>query len=327
MVGDRPALTVLETRGQALEAVHPVSAVVFGPEGVVLRVGPDQATTWRSAAKPFQLEASLSLLSPASVAALEARDLALGAASHSAQSDHVRGVRSLMERLGVPEGALRCGGHPPGHPASAEALVRSGSSPSPVHNNCSGKHTFMLAAQQAAGAPLADYLSAASPIQRRIAALVSELTGEPASTVVDGCSAPCFVLSLEGMARAWAQLALAFAQPDSGPRHRIARALHAEPWWMSGDQRLDHDLVRAARAPLLSKVGAAGLLCLALPEQGLGVALKIATGSDAVRPVAAQAVLSRLAPDLVPEHPFTAHKQVRNVVGSEVGARHAEWST
>lgn len=321
-------LTLTELRGHATEAVHAVAAAVVDASGhAVLTVGEPCTTTWRSAAKPFQLEASLSLLPAELAASLDPRALALGAASHSAQAAHVAGVRALMQRVGVDEAALGCGAHAPVHVASAETLLRAGQRPAPIHNNCSGKHTVMLAAHAATrgDAPLSAYLDPASPLQRHIAALVAERTGETGLTwVTDGCGAPCFVLSLAGMARAWAQLASAF--DADAPLGRIGRALHAEAWWMSGDGRLDLELVSAAMEPLVSKVGAAGVLCLALPRRGLGIALKVLSGSDAVRPLAAQALLERVAPGLVPAAPFAPHHLVRNVAGAVVGERRFDWS-
>ena len=52
-------LTILRTRGAALESEHPISAVLCDPTGQVQqRIGEPMVTTWRSAAKPFQLESN-----------------------------------------------------------------------------------------------------------------------------------------------------------------------------------------------------------------------------------------------------------------------------
>ena len=91
------------------------------------------------------------------------------------------------------------------------------------------------------------------------------------------------------------------------------------PYLVSGTDRLDLQLARGAQEPLITKVGAAGLLGLALPERGLGIALKTHAGNDSARAPAAEAILEAAAPGAWrrPE-PWTP-TEVRNVVGDLVG--------
>ncbi|MFT7624876.1 MAG: L-asparaginase II, partial [Myxococcota bacterium] len=199
-VRDVRPLLIRAHRGPGLEAEHPVSAVLSDTTGRVLRsIGPDMTTTWRSAAKPFQLEGSLSLLPPATRQALDAVDLSLGAASHSAQPAHIERVRDLMRRLGVTEDQLQCGGHWPMHTESTHALLRGEGHCTAIHNNCSGKHAFMVAAAQNDGADT-DYLDPNHPVQRAIRDRVERYSGHPTDDLgTDGCGAPCFVLPLSAM--------------------------------------------------------------------------------------------------------------------------------
>jgi L-asparaginase II len=325
------ALYVEQWRGSALEASHGVAACVCTAEGeVVLEVGPPTETTWRSAAKPFQLEASLSCLPAELLAPLTRADLSLGAASHSGEPPHVTRVRALLAHFGLSETALRCGGHWPVHGPSAQQLMAAGvSDPLPIHNNCSGKHTFMLAAAHALGAPHG-YLDPAHPLQQRIWALLDQRTlGGVRTAVVDGCGAPCFVVSLRGMATAWAQAALALDEPARfGQGDRLCdvmRAMRAEPWWMSGTGRLDWLLSTHSERPLVSKVGAEGLLCVALPPYG--IAIKVLSGADTARPAAALAILERVAPGVLNPDALAECNQVRNVAGKLVGHRSARWGS
>ena len=323
---------VIERRDTGIDAEHAFVAVLCGPDGHVLRaIGPGARTAWRSAAKPFQLEVALSALPPSLTSGLDDRDLALGAASHSGQPAHVERVRELGRRLGASEGELRCGAHPPVHEASAGALWREGKLAEPIHNNCSGKHTFMVAATAALGDPGGDYRRPDSPYQARLRARVAEVTGLPVRdvlTAVDGCGVPCFSLSLTAMATAYARLSEAMARTGE-PGHagtwlgRIGWAMQREPWWMSGDGRLDLDLVRGATEPIVSKVGAAGLHCIAIPGRGLGLAVKVLSGSDVARPVALELALARWLPGLVPGNVFQEARTIRNVVGDIVGGREA----
>ena len=95
---------------------------------------------------------------------------------------------------------------------------------------------------------------------------------------VDGCGAPVLALSLSGLARAI--LACVDAAPDTEQR-RVADAMRAHPELVSGTGRDDAGLMRAVPG-LLSKVGAEGVLAVAVPGAG-AVALKIDDGAARAR--------------------------------------------
>ena len=89
-----------------------------------------------------------------------------------------------------------------------DALIRAGTGPCQYHNNCSGKHTSMLAFAKMRGLSLDNYLSPAHPIQQDILKTLSEMCNLDVQEIqlgVDGCSAPNFALPLFnaalGMAR------------------------------------------------------------------------------------------------------------------------------
>ena len=318
-------LSVVEVRGGVFEAEHPVAAVLVDARGEVLhRSGAPVETTLRSSGKPFQLLASLSAQPDAFVASLSERDLALGAASHSAQPGHIEALVDLLARLKVPAEALECGAHAPMHAASGEALLAAGRRPQVLHNNCSGKHAFMVAAARAQGWP-DDYRSPGHPLQQRISAVLERVFGgPPAAPVVDGCGAPCWVGELAVFGRGWASLAAAMADPDARLGH-IGWALHRNPWWMSGDGRIDHHVVSSASEEVVSKEGAAGLLCVALPRRQQALVLKVSSGVDRVRFAAVHALAARWLPGLLPEDPGADRAGIRNVVGLPVGELVAVW--
>jgi L-asparaginase II len=144
-------LRIEQTRAGHVETVHPISAVAFDGERAVWSVGPPIETFWRSSCKPLQLLVSLRELAPDVVRALAPEDLAIGAASHSGQPVHVARVSALLERFTLVQEGLRCGAHAPTHDGARSALIAAGAAPSNLHNNCSGKHTYMLAATTARG--------------------------------------------------------------------------------------------------------------------------------------------------------------------------------
>lgn len=304
---------VEQRRGSIVESVHPYSVALVRGDTVEL-VGHDLETTFRSASKPFQLACSLEALGDPEVSDEE---LAVGAASHSAEPVHVAIVEGLLTRFGLQAEDLRCGAHAPVHAPSAEALYRAGGSISNVHNNCSGKHTFMLAASVARGWPR-DYRDPEHPLQQRIAEALFAWCERRGPIAVDGCGVPTFGLPLSAIARGWARIAEAMNADSS--LGRIGRAMARHPELTSGTGRLDLDVVRHAREPVAVKIGAQGLFCLAFPERALGIAVKIHSGSSDALPAAVRAVLAQHVEGAWDEPSEWPLVQVRNVVGRHVGA-------
>lgn len=302
------------TRGPVVEGRHPFSAVLVHGEQVLERWGEPVEAAGRSAAKPFQLWCALEALGDPP---LEEPLLALGAASHAGQPEHIAGVRALLARLGVDEGALACGAHPPLYTGAWEQLLRAGEPMSALHNNCSGKHTFMLAACAAAGWE-GDYRSPDHPLQRRILERITAWCAERPALGVDGCSVPTFCLSIDGMARAWARL----AAPGGDTRlARIAAAMGRHPHLTSGTGRLDEAVMAGAREPMIVKIGAAALFCMAFPARGQAVVVKVHSGDEAALGEAVACSLARLVPGAWAPPPGWAWAEVRSVLGAVVGQR------
>lgn len=317
---------VEQRRGGLFETSHPVSAALYADGAVRWSVGPDVASFWRSGCKALQLESSLECLPSEVVAGLTDEDLAIGAASHSGQPVHTEHVERLLARFGLAESDLRCGAHRPTHEPSARALDRAGVKPTQLHNNCSGKHTFMRAAAAFSGWD-ADYRPADHPLQRRNTARITDWMGEAPALAVDGCGVPSFHARLHAMARGVARLAQEMgpaASPTGSLAGRVGWAMHRCPMHMSGEGRLDLRVVQAAREPLTVKVGAEGLFTIALPERGAGLVVKVHTGNDAALAVAVRAVLDEVYPGLFAPDAWE-WEVVKNVVGAVVGERRAVW--
>jgi L-asparaginase II len=315
---------VRQLRGDCVESVHPFSAFAFDDDGrAIVSVGDDRETAFRSASKPHQLAVSLSLLG-AEADDLSPRHIAVGCASHSAEPEHLALVLEILARFGRSPSELRCGAHPPVHTPSAEAILRAGESFTDLHNNCSGKHAFMLAACGRAGFD-SDYRPFDHPLQQRIAAQMTAWMDFAPRVVVDGCGVPSFVQPVSRAARAWQRLARAMAEgersddPWTRRLHRAGWAMARHPEITSGTGRLDLVIARNARAPIAVKIGAMGLFCIALPEQRAGVAVKMHSGSGDALAVAIEWVLAAIDPALFVRPAPWEHAIVRNVVGAEVG--------
>ncbi len=273
------------TRGGRVESIHFGAVAVVDASGrLVAHVGdPDRIAYLRSTAKPFQL-LPLVEAGGADRFGFAERELAVMAASHSGEPRHVQTVQAILDKIGLGENALQCGAHWPLSEASARALRETGREPTPIYNNCSGKHAGMLAQCIQQGLSTHDYLDPSHPVQGAILQTLAELSGLAPGAIdvaIDGCSAPCFGMPLRACALAFARLADPAALPEARRRAalRIVGAMTAYPEMVGGEGRLDTDLMRAARGRVASKGGAEGYQGAALPSRGLGIAIKIADGN------------------------------------------------
>jgi L-asparaginase II len=132
--------------------------------------------------------------------------------------------------------------------------------------NCSGKHAAMLATCVVNDWPTESYRDPGHPLQEAIRVTLEDLTGHEVETVaVDGCGAPLFDTTLQGLATSFQRLAVA----TDGAEHRVAEAVRAHPEWVSGTRRDEAALLKVddgaprARpvlmAAILKKVGIADL--------------------------------------------------------------------
>lgn len=273
-----PELRVESTRGDWVESVHQVSvAVVDGRGRLVASAGdPDLTTFWRSAAKPFQ---ALPMVAEGAADhfGFSPRELALACASHSSEPAHLELAESMLKKVGLTERALACGAHPPLSPAVAEHVLRQGIVMTPRWSNCSGKHAGMLAMALHHGWPLTGYERREHPLQRRIVAEVVRWSGcaeESLHFGVDGCTVVCFGLPLRAMALAYAR----FAEAEEPAAVRLRESMAAFPELIAGHGRLETELGLATAGLVIAKVGADGIYCAALPNAGLGIALKVHDG-------------------------------------------------
>ncbi len=256
---------VAVTRGGCVEQVHRGVVAVADSQGNLLGgVGdPETPVLLRSAAKPFQ---ALALVASGAADALGLSDeeLAVICASHAGEDRHVSVVAGLLERLGLSPDDLACGVHQPFSRSARRDLIVGGTSPSPLQNNCSGKHAGMLGFSLFLGARLHDYREPSHPVQRAIALSVAELLDRAPQSLlkgIDGCGVPVLRVTAREGATLFARLGEA-ADPSLA---RIRDAMTAHPGLVGGDGRFDTRCMVLAPGEIVSKEGAAGV-------QGLGLA-------------------------------------------------------
>lgn len=267
------------------ESVHFAAAVGLAPDGSVdVAFGdPGVVTFPRSSNKPLQAQAMIEC-----GWAPDLEQLAVACASHAGTPRHLAVVESTLAAAGLTAADL---GNTPALPldqAAAEAVLRAGGAPSPLLQNCSGKHAAMVATCVVNGWDTAGYLAAEHPLQATITERYAELTGQAGAAAVfvgiDGCGAPTHAASLTGLAASYAALAA-----ERGP---VWEAMTRWPDLVDGAGRTVTRLMEAVPG-LMAKAGAEGVFAAALPD-GRAAAVKVADGSSRAVGLVIAEVLRRL---------------------------------
>ena len=295
-------------RGGSAESLHRGSlAIVDADGGLVTAIGDiDQPIFPRSAIKLLQ---ALPLVESGAAErfALSDAELAQACASHSGEPEHVATSAAMLAKAGLDVHALECGTHWPTREPVLRGMFTRGEAATPLHNNCSGKHAgFVCVACQLALAQGADpaeftrgYIRPDHPAMREVTAALAAATGtdlDQAPQGIDGCSIPTFGIALRA-------LALGFARAGTGQglspgraaaARRLRQAIARAPFHVAGTQRFDTRVMELFGERVCCKIGAEGVYCAALPELGLGVALKIDDGAVRAAEAAMAAVIEGL---------------------------------
>ncbi|MDQ6690290.1 MAG: asparaginase [Gemmatimonadota bacterium] len=318
-------LDVAVTRGDGTESEHRIHAAVVGEGDELLGAARDGKafTYWRSCAKPFQV---LPFLASGGFDALgwDETQLAVSCASHGGEPEHVALVERMLHDIGLEEGDLACGPHEPSSQRGAKILRESGGRPSRLHNNCSGKHTAMMALARHKGWQTQGYEQQDHHVQRVILHEVSLWTDIPCGKIaqaVDGCGVVVFGMTLERMARAYSRFAVASGRGEEFPR-RVVDAMSNNAFLVGGTDRFDSALIAETGGSVVSKVGAEGVHCAMLPERGIGIAIKVEDGAQRAQVPALLRLLQELdalPAQLSPRLSEWMRKPVKNTRGECVG--------
>ncbi len=307
------------TRGQIVESIHSGAIAIVDSTGkTIASYGDPQTVAFlRSSAKPFQI---LPFVERGGVGyfGLTDKELALACASHEGSDEHVRVARSILSKAGVDESALQCGTHMPGDVDAYRYSIKNDEAPTPIRNNCSGKHASMLAHARMRNLPLDSYLDSDHPIQKDILASFAEMCLLPSNQVelgIDGCSAPNFAVPLYNSAFAFARLCdpHALSETRANSCRKITSAMTSHPEMISAPSEFDCRLMQVGAGKIICKRGAEGFQGIGLlpgaigPDSpGIGIAIKIMdgdlgqrrldlTGYSRVRPAVTLEILKQLS--------------------------------
>jgi L-asparaginase II len=318
-------LDVVATRGSIIESRHLIHAAVVDARGCLIAGAGDPTllTHSRSCSKPFQV---MPLLESGGFDELRWGDdqLALACGSHGGEPEHVAICQAMLNDMGLEEGDLVCGPHEPLSPRGSRLVRECGARLSRMHNNCSGKHAAMLARAHTAGWSTYGYERTGHQVQQSVLGVVAEWTGVSADAIgsaVDGCGVVEYALPLDAMARGYAKLAGAAAAGDDVPS-RVLHAMVTRPFLVGGTDRFDTLLIEECDGCVIAKIGAEGVHAVAVPQRGLGMALKVGDGGQRAQYPAVLRLLQLLdvlPTELPPRLNEFLHRPVRNSRNEVVG--------
>ena len=317
------------TRGGRIESIHRGAIAVCDAAGKSIAAWGDTANPVypRSAFKSLQ---ALPLVETgaADEYKLEPEELALACASHSAEPMHTGRVKSWLSRIDCAESDLACGPHLPFHEPTAHAMLRASEQPCRLHNNCSGKHAGFLTVARHLKIATEGYERPDHPVQVLVREAIADLcvVDPKALTVgIDGCAAPNYAIPLANLARGMARLAdpAKLAPARAAAAKRLLAAWKAHPLLVSGTGRACADLIQASKGATVVKTGAEAVFMAALPDHGLGIALKIDDGGTraAETVMAKLLVLLKVADETALQIAKHVSPKIRNWRGDEVGER------
>jgi L-asparaginase II len=282
------------TRGDIVESTHYGSIAVVDSTGkLISSYGDPKAVAFlRSSAKPFQV---LPFVERGGVEyyGFTPRELSISCASHEGSDLHVQTVAGIQKKIGVQETSLQCGVHMPGDVEAFKSLIVHNKQPTLNQNNCSGKHTAMLACAKMRDLPLENYLDINHPVQQEILAAFAGMCQHPVNEVqlgIDGCSAPNFAVPLYKAALGMACLCdpRQLSAERASACRKITSAMTTHPEMVSAYGEFDEQLMRAGEGKIVCKRGAEGYQIIGLlPDvlrpgsPGVGIALKVSDGDPA----------------------------------------------
>lgn len=316
------------TRGKTIESRHRGAVAVVDADGsIVFSAGDIERPVFpRSSVKAIQ-----ALLLIETGAADEfgfgTKELALSQASHTGQPGHVELARSMLEAAGLDDTALECGPQMPSMPEDVYELTRSGGKPSQLHNNCSGKHSGFLCVCTKCGLAHRGYVDAKHEFQAMLRDVMTDVTGfehREEDAAIDGCAIPTYPVPVYNLAFGFARMAtgMGLATERAAAAKKLLSAAMAEPWYVAGTGKWNTDAMTKAAGRLFAKDGAEGMFCAAVPELGIGIALKCDDGSERGAENMMGAILGRVLPKgdaLAEEFAAQAHVPVKNRNGLIVG--------
>ena len=270
-------------RNNLSEQIHTGIILHMNRNKIITQTGNDNGYKFyhRSCMKPLQIATLIDLEIDKKIN-LTDEEIAICSASHAGEMLHQEMVLSILKKTGYKEDDLLC---PPLLPLSKKEQRRLIINQLPIrkiHNNCSGKHSAMLAICKEKGYKTENYKDYNHPLTNIILNKVCELCETSKDNVIiskDGCGLPVIATSLYELGKGYLNL---FCNPKY---KRIKQSFLNNPYLIGGDGRLDTEIIKASKGKLIAKVGAGGLCTVVNTEKEECLIVKIADSNMEARSI------------------------------------------
>ena len=276
---------VYVTRGELIENIHRGDVAVVNARGeIIAKVGnPHKVTYMRSSAKPIQACAVIESGATEHFS-LNEKEIAVICASHYAEDFHTEAVLSILEKIGLDEEAFLLGATYSLNDNITSQFLREGKEKRKIYNNCSGKHSGMLALAMHMGYDIKTYDKLENPVQQMMLETVAEFVAmkkEDINIGIDGCGVPVFGMPIYNMALSYAKMAdvSSFEEERREAVNKIVDSMTKYPEMIAGTGGFCSELMKVTNGRIFGKLGADGVYCLGIRGKGIGIALKVEDGS------------------------------------------------
>ena len=268
-------------RGGYEESQHEINCLVLNQDQKILFQSGDINKEYclRSTLKPFQCAASLDRDTDIKYNFSE-KEIAITCASHYGEEEQIEAVRSILKKINLTEHDLECGFHFPLNKQTKSKLYSKERNPSNIYNNCSGKHSGLLALIKNLDLPIKGYITHTHPIHQYINNYIEKVAHVKTKVfAVDGCSLPTPYLSLFNLASMYMKL---ISAPKETALYKVFSAMTKYPEMVSGENGFDTGFMKNLYGRAIAKGGAEGMQTLAIKtgeKEYVSLALKVSDGS------------------------------------------------
>ncbi len=280
---------------------------------------------YRSSAKPIQALPTIALGLDKKYG-LTDEESAIFAASHMGEDFHIAALERIAQKTGISEDMFLMKPSSPISFRSNEKRINAGLPRRKFYHNCSGKHAALILTQRELGGAPEDYWKIGARVQNVVEQAIKTLSEtEEIRLGVDGCGVPVFAVGMKHIAIAFKNLACTDKIGDEDMERAAVSfipRMNRYPHMISGTDKLCTMLNEDEN--IVAKGGANGVYGLGLKQQRMGLAFKVADGSEKAWPLLALEALSAIGAlkeetrtRIESLHPYI----IRNDNGEEVGRR------
>lgn len=207
-------------------------------------------------------------------------EIAVCCASHTGTKEHQKHIRSVLNIINMTENNLLCPPDSPLDKNEGEYLLKNNLPVLKIHNNCSGKHSAMLALCRYEGYETKNYTDLNHPLTKLILNQISSLCETKDIKISkDGCTLPTFATTLSEIGKGFLNLFC------SEKYERIRNSILKYPYLAGGEGRIDSEIINAGNGKLISKVGAGGIIVVLNLEKEEAIVVKISDASYLARSI------------------------------------------